>query len=480
MTLDCWHPCLPPAGSSQVAALAMARQLVGRQVIWAKQRVHCIWCMPARTHLGVLTTCGPTGKVPVLEVATLAQVAAVKQLLAAAGAVASGVAESVGALASPFAVMVQLPAAAGGSRRSSSYERADAAQVAAGGTGLAAASEPPAVVAEGVQLVVEAGNLEAAAAQLQAALAGVTPLVPPLLQPLVVAGPFGSGKRGALARLARELLPGRVAAPPVVTTKERPPGCKDGARAGLTGPTACSRRGCSRAARGAEVPCRLIPRVPRALAAAPADMVVVSHDEAARMKAAGELLLHETVSGPAARGSPRECATRPQAAAACVSGSRPSALRSPGHQLRARLRQLHGAPPQVHGHTYGVAAAAVQRLVAAGKLVVLDVDRVEQARSLCDAGFKVGGGRAMNCTVAAAAGLGGCALAWCAPQGGGRRPLIARRHSAACHRLGPRPSICCCSHPTWKGCSPACAPTRAPTRRWATSRQTPRTRWQPA
>ena len=79
------------------------------------------------------------------------------------------------------------------------------------------------------QVVVSADSADEAAAQLQTALSRATPVVPPLLEPLVVAGPFGSGKRGVLAKLARELLPGRVAAPPIVTTKERPPGAKDGA-----------------------------------------------------------------------------------------------------------------------------------------------------------------------------------------------------------------------------------------------------------
>jgi guanylate kinase len=44
----------------------------------------------------------------------------------------------------------------------------------------------------------------------------------------VVAGPFGCGKRTVLQRLVRELLPGVAAAAPVVTTKPRAPGDKDG------------------------------------------------------------------------------------------------------------------------------------------------------------------------------------------------------------------------------------------------------------
>jgi len=41
------------------------------------------------------------------------------------------------------------------------------------------------------------------------------------MDPLVVVGPFGSGKRGVLGKLVRELMAGVVVAPPVTTTRGR-------------------------------------------------------------------------------------------------------------------------------------------------------------------------------------------------------------------------------------------------------------------
>ena len=71
----------------------------------------------------------------------------------------------------------------------------------------------------------EGGDLDgAAASQLQAAFSQAWPsLVPPLMDPVVVVGPFGRGKRGVLQALGR-LLQGRLAAAPVVTSKERAEG----------------------------------------------------------------------------------------------------------------------------------------------------------------------------------------------------------------------------------------------------------------
>ena len=81
------------------------------------------------------------------------------------------------------------------------------------------------------QVFLDSEDADEAAAQLQSALARACPHVPPLMDPLVVAGPFGGGKRGVLARLGK-LLAGVLAAAPVVTTKERPAGAKDGERSG--------------------------------------------------------------------------------------------------------------------------------------------------------------------------------------------------------------------------------------------------------
>jgi xanthine/uracil/vitamin C permease (AzgA family) len=76
-------------------------------------------------------------------------------------------------------------------------------------------------------------DADSAAAQLQSALSRATPLVPPLMDPLVVVGPFGSGKRAVLQELARELLPGLIAAAPVITTRERAAGAQDGGATGM-------------------------------------------------------------------------------------------------------------------------------------------------------------------------------------------------------------------------------------------------------
>jgi hypothetical protein len=51
--------------------------------------------------------------------------------------------------------------------------------------------------------------------------------MPPLLQPLVVAGPFGSGKRAVLQRLFA-VLQDVLAVPKVVTSKPHAPGKDDG------------------------------------------------------------------------------------------------------------------------------------------------------------------------------------------------------------------------------------------------------------
>jgi guanylate kinase len=68
---------------------------------------------------------------------------------------------------------------------------------------------------------------------------------------------------------------------------------------------------------------------------------------------------------------------------AVISEAEAAALRTSGGLLAAQT---------VMGHTYGIRAASVQQLQAEGRLALLDLDRVEQARGLKAAGFKVGGG----------------------------------------------------------------------------------------
>jgi hypothetical protein len=116
---------------------------------------------------------------------------------------------------------------------------------------LAAAGSPEAVVqaalaaAEGdtaalqangaVQALVCHDDPEEAFMQLQVPLAAAFPwAVPPVLQPLVVAGAFGSGKRCVLQRLVKS-LPDILAVPKVVTSKPRAAGEERGAAADADG-----------------------------------------------------------------------------------------------------------------------------------------------------------------------------------------------------------------------------------------------------
>jgi len=50
---------------------------------------------------------------------------------------------------------------------------------------------------------------------------------------------------------------------------------------------------------------------------------------------------------------------------------------------------LHKTHAQVLGQTYGIASSSVRSLVTAGKMVVIDLDKVEHAERLRAAGFKV-------------------------------------------------------------------------------------------
>lgn len=82
-----------------------------------------------------------------------------------------------------------------------------------------------------LQAVVSNDDAEEAFTQLQVPLSASYPwAMPPLLQPLVVAGPFGSGKRSVLQRLVQS-LPDVLAVPKVVTSKAHTPGRHEGALA---------------------------------------------------------------------------------------------------------------------------------------------------------------------------------------------------------------------------------------------------------
>lgn len=80
------------------------------------------------------------------------------------------------------------------------------------------------------QVVVDHDDAEEAFAQLQEPLARARPwAMPPLLAPLVVTAPFGSGKREMLQRLVKALQ-GVLAVPRMLTTKPRAPGDAQGVR----------------------------------------------------------------------------------------------------------------------------------------------------------------------------------------------------------------------------------------------------------
>ncbi len=82
-----------------------------------------------------------------------------------------------------------------------------------------------------MQAVVSNDDAEEAFTQLQVPLSASYPwAMPPLLQPLVVAGPFGSGKRPVLQRLVQS-LPDVLAVPKVVTSKPHTQGRDEGAPA---------------------------------------------------------------------------------------------------------------------------------------------------------------------------------------------------------------------------------------------------------
>jgi hypothetical protein len=79
-----------------------------------------------------------------------------------------------------------------------------------------------------LQACVTNDDPEEAFTQLQVPLSAAYPwAMPPLLQPLVVAGPFGSGKCAVLQRMVG-LLPDVLAVPKVVTSKPHAPGQEEG------------------------------------------------------------------------------------------------------------------------------------------------------------------------------------------------------------------------------------------------------------
>ena len=70
-------------------------------------------------------------------------------------------------------------------------------------------------------------------------------------------------------------------------------------------------------------------------------------------------------------------------------------MRAPQHSKPSKrppisfaLTTINDLTEQVLGHTYGIPAPHVRRLVSAGRLVLVDLDRVEQALALKASGFK--------------------------------------------------------------------------------------------
>jgi hypothetical protein len=88
-----------------------------------------------------------------------------------------------------------------------------------------------------LQVLITADDTAEAVSQLQGALSSTWPTaIPPVLDPLVVVGPFGSGKRAVLRELLQR-LPEVVGFPHIVTTKQR----NEGAPPGLLGPSSLAR-----------------------------------------------------------------------------------------------------------------------------------------------------------------------------------------------------------------------------------------------
>ena len=168
---------------------------------------------------------------------------------------------------------------------------------------------------EGFDLVLglEAEEGDRVAAARAALSAHVPSVVPPPSRPLVICGPFGTGRRVLLQKLF-EALPGRFAVPAVTTTRAPPP------------PLASSE---------GDTP----------VATSSTSMTVVSREEADQLIASGGFLVYE----------------------------------------------------ETLGHVYGVTRAAVKKVLTSGKVCVLDLDRVADARRLRD----------QETSPAAAAGGGG-------------------------------------------------------------------------
>ena len=194
------------------------------------------WQDASGAQLGVtleaLRALSGAGKVAILEAASAEQAAAVQAAcrgaaLPPAPAAAAGAAMPANALAAVFAAHVCVAESAAAAAPEGLDKEAAAAGAAASVVEQAATERPPQHDGP-FQAVVEAPIVDEAAAQLQAALARATPCVPVPMLPVVLVGPFGCGKRAALLKLTRELLPGLVATPPVMTTRPRADGEKDG------------------------------------------------------------------------------------------------------------------------------------------------------------------------------------------------------------------------------------------------------------
>ncbi len=107
------------------------------------------------------------------------------------------------------------------------------------------------------------------------------------------------------------------------------------------------------------------------------------------------------------------------------------------------------------GHVYGVQTAAVQKITAAGKVCVIEVDGVETARKLRDSGFEAVSRQRCFCC------LSGVEYA---------RPVTAPSHRPMRHDPCMRRRTCLWACPPWTSCSSACTPRLPPTPLWATSR----------
>lgn len=231
-----------------------------------------------------------------------------------------------------------------------------------------------------VQAIVTNDDPEEAFAQLQEPLSVASPwAMPPLLMPLVVAAPFGSGKRAVLQKLVK-MLPDVFAVPRVVTSKPRTPGSSEGVYSACR---CCPNHTghCHLMVVSMQKECRLLcPRNCSDLK--PQDL----HKQPLHLDQQTPNL-----SPPRKKGEHPSHVNHNDCRLLFLFNAIAADMEVISAELAQQMVQegkflVHQA---VMGHTYGISAAAVRKLQASGKLPVLDLDRVADVARLKESGFQV-------------------------------------------------------------------------------------------